>query len=118
MAITIDTKVAATWYTPESQEGDDKPASFKLKPLIGEDHMSVFAETEADRRGDLKLTSIGLKSAIHQGVVGWKNIFDENGKPMKFNKFNLSRIPMEILSDLAAEIVNRSTLGDEDEKNS
>jgi hypothetical protein len=117
MALTIDTKVISSWYLPDSQKDEDKPAKFKLRPLVGETHMAVFAETDQDRNGELKLTGIGLKAAIHEGVVGWENISDANGKPLKFTKFNLRHLPMEILSDLAAEIVNRSSATEEEEKN-
>lgn len=118
MAITLQTKITPQWYTIESEVEEDQPAKFKIKPLDGEQYMEIFAEGEMTRNGDLKLTGLGLKMAVRHGVVGWENIFDESGKVLKFSTHNLKKLPMEILSELASEVVNRSSPDEVESKNS
>ena len=106
------------WYTPESEEDEEKPSKFKIKPLNGEQFMEVVADSETDRSGDIRLNGRGLKLALRYGIIDWENIEKENGIPLKFSVHNLKLLPMEVLSDLASEIVNRSAMEDDETKNS
>jgi len=118
MALTLNTNIVPTWYTLSSDEDDAAPAKFKLKPLDGEQYIEVFAESEMSRNGDIKLNGLGLKLALRYGVVGWENIDDERGKAIKFSIHNIKKFPMEVLSELATEVVNRSTPDEDELKNS
>jgi len=118
MALTINTNISPAWYVLESEVNDELPAKFKIKPLDGEQYIEVFAEGEVTRLGDLKLNGLGLKMALRYGLTGWENINDANNKPIKFSTHNIRKLPMEVLSELASEVINRSTPSEDEIKNS
>lgn len=118
MALTLQKKVASAFHTLSGQEDEEQKAKVKLKPLDGEQYMEVFTEAEQTRTGDLKLTGLGLKLALRYGIIGWENILDESGKKLKFSPHSIKMLPMEVLSELASEIINRSSPDEEELKNS
>lgn len=118
MALTIQNKVASSWYILSDQEGEDLPAKIKIKPLDGEQYMEVFTESEKTRSGDMKLTGLGLKMTIHYGIIGWENILDEAGKKIKFSQHNLKMLPMEVLFEVSSKIISISTPDEDETKNS
>ena len=107
MAINAITKIAADWYTPESEREEENPTRFKIQPLNGLQHMEVLND----------LYKSGPFNALRYGLVGWENFSDENGKEIKFSAKNIERIPPLLLSELSTEIVNRSELGEDATKN-
>ena len=115
MTIQAITNLVADWYTPKSQLDDPEPTRFKLKPLDGQQYMNVMVESRDDGAGNPQLTPAGFNSALQQGVVGWENLMD-GSRPVPFNKRGLGVVPMEILLELATEIVNRSTPDDDEKK--
>ena len=118
MALTLQTKIASSFYILSGQEDEEQPAKIKIKPLDGEQYLEVFAESDQTRGGDLKLTGLGLKLALRHGIIGWENIFGENGKRIKFSPHNVKMLPMEVLAEVASEIVNRSSPDEDELKNS
>ena len=107
MAIQAIEKIAADWYTPESEREEESPTRFKIQPLNGLQHMEVL--------GDLYKS--GPFNAIRYGLVGWENFNDENGKPINFSLENVKRVPPVYLSEISTEIINRSELGEAATKN-
>ena len=118
MALHLQKKVASSWYVLSNQDGEEQPAKIKIKPLDGEQYMEVFTESEQTRGGDLKLTGLGLKMTLRYGVIGWDNIFDENGKVLKFSPHNMKKLPMEVLAEVSSEIINISSPDEDETKNS
>lgn len=118
MALHLQKKIASSWYTLADQKDEEQPAKIKIKPLDGEQYMEVFAESEQTRSGDLKLTGLGLKMTIRYGIIGWDNIFDSNGKKLKYSPHNIKQLPMEVLSEVASQIMDISSPDEEESKNS
>ncbi len=111
MPIKPINNLSPDWFTPDSEKDETMPTRFKIKPLDGEQYMSVMLETKTDPDGNLSLSSAGMNMALKYGLVGWEN-FDT-----PFSKANFGKIPAIVLISIASEIVNRSTLGGEQEKN-
>lgn len=117
MAITAITKLAVADFVPDREIGADLPATFRLRPLTGPQYLEMISEMVRDSEGQTRLSGRGLRRVIEWGLVGWSNILDENGQPFKFSQQNVALIPPLVLSEIASEIINRSEIGEEQEKN-
>lgn len=121
MAILAITALTAKKYVPLSEQDSEVDAneltSFDLKPLNGLEYMEVISELKTDSEGVSRLSGEGLKKSIRYGLVGWDNFNDEQGRKVKFNKFNVSKVPPLVLAELASEIINVSETGNEERKN-
>lgn len=104
------------WYTPTSEKDAEVPTRFRIKPLNGEQYMTVMMETRTNESGDLSLSASGMRQAINYGLVGWEN-FTDGAKDVPFSKASISLIPAPELIALASEIINRSSISEEQEKN-
>ena len=118
MSIQIISNITPFDYTPTGDRESADPTVFKLLPLNGMQYMEVMNELTRDANGTMKLSSRGLQQALKYGLIDWKNLCDENGKNVKFNAFNINKIPPFILTELAGEIIDRSEVGDAVRKNS
>jgi len=113
-------------YTLERDRETDKPSIFRLKPLT---------PLEVKRIGDLmgnRNSEYGFPvgSFVYEnlkcGLVGWDNVEDKAGKPVKFAKEKDGRVKDAIIamlgsddqSELAFAIWGAAKLTEEDEKNS
>lgn len=115
MAIQALRGVVAEWYTPSSEEGEEKPTRFKLKPLTPPQMESVM-ELSAGSGISIPLKNYG--EVLKMGVVDWENFDDpETGMPIKASFSNHHRIPSTIRIELGAEIISRSSLSGDQEKN-
>lgn len=115
MAIHALRGVAAEWYTPSSEEGEDTPTRFKLKPLTPPQLESVM-ELSAVSGISIPLKNYG--EVLKLGLVEWENFDDpETGAPVKVSFSNHHRIPSTIRIELGAEIISRSSLSGDQEKN-
>jgi hypothetical protein len=117
MAITAIDNLSPSWYTPDCEKDEDVPTRFNLRPLDGLEYMEVISEVTKHDSGDFAITSKGMQKAIRSGVVGWENFKGSTGKDIKFSPHNLNKVPPLILQELAGEIIERSELGAEAEKN-
>ncbi len=116
MSINALTKIAPTWYTPESEKDSDDPTRFKIRPLTPPERESV---TELDDDGSFNIPPKNFGQVLRLGVVDWENFNDaETGKPIKFSYTNHWRIPWEIRLELAGQILISSQLSGDEEKNS
>lgn len=106
-------KVAPTWFTPASQEKEEKPTRFMIRPLTPPERESVM------EMGVMQFVIHPGRYAdvIRMGVSGWENMLDENNEPLEYKSSEHWRIPGDIRIDLALEILNRSRIEDEETKN-
>lgn len=116
MAIQLREKLAASWYTPKSEEGEAAPSRFRVKPLDGAQYMEVLGEVEF-RDGNPIITAKGLRIAALQGVVGWENVPGADGEA-EFSPSRLRQLPANVLLELGQEVIVRTELGADAEKNS
>lgn len=105
MAITESDKVTPHWFTPASEEDEENPLEFKIKPLTGPQYLQVLNKQDLDY-------------AITCGLLDWKNYFNKNGNQIQFRRTKLNGLPPSILSELANEICAISRLTGEEQKNS
>lgn len=101
-------------FVPKQDRDSDIKTTFTLKPLNGLQHMEVLREI--DDKGFF--TSRGLKLALQYGLAGWENFNDEHGTPVPFSTVNFAAVPPFILHEIGVEIINRSSLGETERKNS
>ncbi len=114
--LKITTGLAPEWFTPESQMEQEDPARFKIKPLDQISFLEVLADCEV--KNDVFVPNAkGRKLLLEKGLIDWENITDTNGKPLKFSRFNLAHIPAQILAEICNEIMQKSAISEEQEKN-
>jgi len=116
MAIKTISVLAATWFVPKSEKDDMNPARFEVRPLDGMQYMEVMNETSGTGV-DLRISGRGLKLALQHGLVGWETVQDKDGKNIEFSRNEVNRLPPILLTELAAEILDISELGEEAIKN-
>lgn len=112
--ITALKKVSASWYVPEQEKESDKPTRFLLKPLTPSQREECM---EVGKNG-LSIQPYQYKKVLSFGLTGWENFIDESGVDLGFNKSNFELIPGTLRIELALEILVRSSLGDDEIKNS
>lgn len=117
MAIQAISQLVVSDYIHPSEEGEENPTVFKLRPLNGLVYMEVMNELSRNEDGSFKVAGHGLNLILKHGLIDWVNFNDENGKAIPFNTINLARVPPTILTHIANEIVRRSETGAEERKN-
>ena len=114
MAIRALTGLVPEWYTPESEKGEDDAARFKLKPLDSKEMVEIQSyHTEAEG-----IRPEGLYRALELSLLDWENVNDDQGKPLKCNRNNIKRLPIEVVAECGGQAINISFLSEDDEKNS
>lgn len=117
MAIVAMTGIVDDDYICRKDQDSESPTIWKLRPLNGFKYMEVMTELVRTDEG-FKITGKGLGLAVKHGLVGWENFKDQNGKELKFNSINITKIPAVVLGELADRVIEISELGDEQTKNS
>lgn len=116
MALNAAPKLKSDWFTPESERESDNPTRFKYKPLDSVQMTEVLLHVSTESG---TITGKGLNLAVQYGLEDWENLMDpDTGKPLKFGRMNIKRVPNSILLDLANTIIEASDLGEAEEKNS
>ena len=113
--IKTNRKLNASWYTPISQESEDEPARFKVRPLTGAQALEVLDDYDP-RKG--RFLSRGIQLALRHGLLDWENILDEHGNPLECKPENLRYIPAVEANEVGNHIMDLAELGGEEEKNS
>lgn len=114
---------------PESEQ-----TVFRLRPLTYREHediergSKVAFERKTDRAEVLAETKAVARRVLNLGLVGWRNLRDEEGHEVEFRRlekkgsFSLPEEALDILSGVANELSNaiteRSALTKEASKNS
>lgn len=102
--------LAAHMFTPKSQEGDSKPARFKVRPLSSLEWYQL-----ADGAGNLRASAM---TVLENGLVGWENVENaETGEALAFTTDNVWTLPREILDEIGEHIVSISRTTEEEAKN-
>jgi len=118
MAIKALNPMAAFWFTPESENGEDNPTEFEICGLNGA-QMAQVAPGIHIANDDFSIDSKAMKLTLGFGLRGWRN-FDNDQGPVKFFKNpekNMEVLPYEIQIELAGAIFNASNVDEEERKN-
>lgn len=120
MAIKAKSPLAPWWYTPKAEEGSANPTRFRLRSLDGLEYQDIDLHRDT-KTGNWRATASGVRSVLGAALLDWENMLDEQGAPLAFNVQDkgksLSVIPAEILSELFWEVVTKSSLSEDQEKN-
>ncbi len=114
MSIKALTGLVPEWYTPAGQEDEPNPSSFELTPLKSAQVATIqkfFDRVTGEVGGE------GLYNAAVMGVSNWKNVDDHEDKPLKFSRRNVEFLPYEHLLIIGGEVLARSFITGEEEKN-
>ena len=123
MAFRAMTGLVTEWFEPERYKVDEKTGELvevvkesegctkvQIKPLSGSDFLSAVTAPGAASQ---------IITACRRGVVGWENLPDENGNPVKFDESKIIEVlPGEIMTILSSRILDISKMSREQEKNS
>lgn len=111
-------KLAGGWHTPD-QPGiaEESKKSYKWKPMDGLQAMKVLAECK-NINGEVIPSGDALEMTIGYGLVGWKNIKNEEGEALGFNRGLIGKVSANHLGEVAMIILNNSNISDEETKNS
>lgn len=122
MALKVFNGLTSSWFTPSSQEGEDKPAQFLIEPPTQLEFLNLMASGENYEHEDgsifFRTDEHGRALALKQ-IKNWKNIDDgETGDALAFSQALLKKlIPAEILGELVSQVIASATLTGQDEKN-
>jgi hypothetical protein len=114
MSITANTGLVPEWFTPTSQEGEDNPARFKVKPLDSKEMVEVQAFHTAEKG----IGAQGLYHAFEISIIEWENVNDGQGKALKCTRTNVKAIPIDVIAEAGAHAISISFLSDDEIKNS
>jgi hypothetical protein len=115
MAIKALTGLQPEWFIPASQEGESDAAEFYLKPLTAPEVAKIQSQFDPDTGS---ISGIGLYEAAVSGVIDWRNVNDHGDKPLNFSRRNIDLLPYALILELGGEVLGKSLLTGEDEKNS
>ena len=118
MAITVRKKLGSSWFTPESEKDEEQPAKFKLKELNREQLDDAMNDAKFEANGTFRLSPQGTRSALKNGLEEWESVEDEDGANLKCTFVNHRYLPWAMGQELAAKIVMKSMLGEDETKNS
>lgn len=118
MPITLVEGLAPVWFVPESEKEIEEQyqTQFKIKPLTGSQYAEVMAPVLTAENSE-GFPPKSIKAALRYGLLDWKNVLNDKNQPAKFSPYNVEKLPGEVLLAIAAEIVNLSSLGEEEIKN-
>jgi len=118
MPLKIIESLGPEWFTPAGFEEDSEPPQFKIRPLSQLRYLEVLNSAYIDKNGEPQLDNEQIVMALRYGVVGWRNVQRSNGTAMPFSLANLEKLPASLLGEIATEIISRSELSEDQEKNS
>lgn len=98
-------------YVLKEEKGSGSPTTFVIKGLNGLQMLELSnAETDPER----------VVTVLEMGLVGWKGMEGEEGQ-VAFDKddmsANLGILPLEVMSELVEEIMDMTTLREDQVKN-
>lgn len=102
------------WFIPESEKKELtlNSTKFKLKPLNGLDMLEILSEGRIQEDGTFHPNRTGRVLLLEKGLVGWENFGDD-----EFDIKKANTIPAQILAEICNEIVVRSNVNEQTEKN-
>ncbi len=114
MTVKALTGLVPEWWTPDSEKEDSDPAEFLLRPLKAPQIAKLQGEFHSESG---EISGKGLYEAAVAGIADWKNVVNHEGKPLKFTRSNIDVLPYVLILELGGQILSRSFLTGEDEKN-
>lgn len=94
-------------------------ASFELKALSALGKMSLIEHGNAHKGKSLVFDSKVCDEALRECLVGWRDLQDEDGSPIRFTIDKaLAMLPHTVISGLMLHIFNTAFLSELDEKKS
>lgn len=119
MAIKAKQTITPSWFVPKSEEGQPNPSRFQVRPLTGVEKHDL--EMHQDANGDWRASSRTVYSVLEHALLSWENVLDDKGEPLAFDRFNkknsLDSLPAEVVGEIFGEVVLKSHLSGEQEKN-
>lgn len=107
-------------YVLECDKGKEKPTTFLIKErTVKVSALMTDGSTSANREtGDIKIL-VGTSQLIQlcNCVVGWKNVFDKEGKEIEFKTELIEKLPSRIMAELNRFINIISNVSRDEEKN-
>jgi hypothetical protein len=111
MALKVRTSKPKTYeYIPISERGEEKPFTVEIRQLSKREY-AVIEDKLARFHRDESITFSSMSTnyeLVQQGLVGWKNMFDDRGKPIEpvikngvVDAESLDLLPIEIIQELA-----------------
>lgn len=116
MAIRALTGIAAEWFTPPSQEGEDSPARFKLQPMNGEQFNMVLPDVLITEES-AKINGDGVRQILAYGLIDWEGVEGSEGSALSCNRQNHKFLPGFVRLEIASEIFRRSIVSEDERKN-
>lgn len=112
--LTIKKKLAPTWF---KMPGPEPAAEFLLAPLSSMAWLDMRNEIHRSAQGEITVSGKGAMAAVQESVRDWRNVLDESGQSIDFDRKLLAEFPSQVLMDLATEIGFRSILLESERKN-
>ncbi len=108
------TGLTPEWFRPSQlEEGDE--AEFEVSPITQRRVAEVQNHYDM-KAGEMRPT--GYYLAFELGCTNWKGVTDAEGNDLKFSIRNLVKVPAKIAFEVGAQVINVSTLAEDDRKNS
>jgi len=102
----IDVVLDAEKELPKEQQ-----TVFNLRQLTGADKMMLAHQAS---RGATD-TEVALYM-VNRCLVGWENMLDEHGNPLRYSKDNVDLLSVETLTELATLCYDAGLIHEEDKK--
>ena len=112
MTIKAVTDFIASWFTPDDQEGEETPARFLIKPLNGVQYAEIVTEFN---QATSMLTASGISKTLKYGLKDWEGIEGSEGA-LTYDAKNLKYLPGDYHHLIAAEIISRSSVQEDEIK--
>lgn len=117
MKIQAFESFAPAWFTPDDQDVDDgAEVAFFVRPLDGEQYAEVAQHMRLEGH-QMRFTAAAEKLALRYGLVDWRNLRTPGGDLVEYALAEHKRLPFVVRKMIFAEIMKRSELSEDDEKN-
>lgn len=118
MSLNIKSPMAPFWFVLPDQEGEEKPAAFKIRGLDGLQMAEL--QDEYSLQGDTaSISGQGLLKTLTYGMSDWRNIILD-GKKASFSedmKENMTILPVVVQIQISSKIINSSDIVGKKAKN-
>lgn len=115
MPVAINPK-AETSYVLAAEREQPKPTRFKLRPLTSAQKLKLMGRHADPRTGETNGITLTIGCA-EEGLVGWSDFPDRDGKPTRFRPGDLSALCEADIIEIGGEVWRLSNLTESDEKN-
>ncbi len=121
MSIKALTGLVPEWYVPTDEKPEDENAevaddatSFYCFPLTQPQVLDIQQYYDSDEKA---FNPTAYARAYTIGCRNWKNVFDHEGRSLKWSPVNMNMIPAAIMAEVGAYIISISVLGEDETKN-